>query len=460
MLDSQDCLEQGELEADLTDGYLVLVDADKVHDYVFSPHELKLIRGGSRLQRELAEVHLPALAQATGGVTIFSGGGRVLAKFPSEPGAMRFLNQALTEFADRTHVSSATAAMCTYLPGQFEVSLAAVQSRLERSKSSRVSPVFAPGNWFYRSCDKCGRFPASSRAQADTAFVCAGCRARLERSQREPGSPDDFEAIGRMGRPEGYLALVYLDMDRLGRLLATHATTEESYATWSRTIDESVRGAVEHALGKTGRTADGDALFEILLIGGDDAVIVMAPHLIFEFVAEFQGHLDALCHGRISPRPNFSVGILIAHHHYPIRDFVQGAERLMRSAKSIRGQDSVDFCVLTQSMQEDPLSGRGYDESLARLTAKPYAVSDFVELGQKAMRIKEGAGSSRVRQIGRILGGSKLQVEIEYGYMVARSQRAEKELLVREIGWSPYRESADGRFDSSLGDIVELWRLV
>jgi len=51
---------------------LAVVDADKVHDYVFSPHELRLVRGGSALQSFINEDELPGFASACNGTLIYA----------------------------------------------------------------------------------------------------------------------------------------------------------------------------------------------------------------------------------------------------------------------------------------------------------------------------------------------------------------------------------------------------
>src|ERR1700686_842305 len=42
----------------MSKSHLAIIDADKIHDYIFSPHQLKLIRGGSAIELELNEREL------------------------------------------------------------------------------------------------------------------------------------------------------------------------------------------------------------------------------------------------------------------------------------------------------------------------------------------------------------------------------------------------------------------
>jgi hypothetical protein len=67
--------------------YLAIADADQIHDYVFAPHELRLIRGGSALQRQLIETDLRRIAVEHGGRVLSANGGVLMAKFrgPTPP---------------------------------------------------------------------------------------------------------------------------------------------------------------------------------------------------------------------------------------------------------------------------------------------------------------------------------------------------------------------------------------
>ena len=69
--------------ADNATPHLAITDADGIHEYVFSPRELWLVRGGSRLQRDVND-EAGRLATTE---PIVCGGGRVVAEFPSAAAA-------------------------------------------------------------------------------------------------------------------------------------------------------------------------------------------------------------------------------------------------------------------------------------------------------------------------------------------------------------------------------------
>lgn len=438
--------------------HLVLADADKVHDYVFGTQELKLIRGASELQRWLAEEHLRQLCN---GEVIFAGGGRVLAEFLNADDAQAFRWRAERAFVQQAVTATVTTESAAYEPGEFAHGLEAVQERLERRKTEGRPGGRAAGNWFFVACEACDREPASevvddrgTERRLGTACLRRSLRNR-EVEQREGPRAADFETIARGSRPENYLAVAYCDMDRLGRWLASEVRTKEDYGRLSEAIDSGVRRAVRETLDEiAGNRAD--LGYEILLMGGDDAVVVMRPQLIFAFVEGFYQRLAT-----IPNRPACSMGILIAHHHYPIAKFVEGAEQLLRNAKKERVGDAVDYAVLNESMTMTAVMGRKAGADKAFRTAKPYDITTngFPGLAGKLMRLKEGVSSSRLKEIGRLVHRPREEALMEYAFLLLRSPEAERRVLLNEIGmdlWS----LRNGKECTEVADLIELWRVV
>jgi hypothetical protein len=200
--------------------------------------------------------------------------------------------------------------------------------------------------------------------------------------------------------------------------------------------------------------ADGVALFEPLVVGGDEAIVAMAPQLVFGFVEGFFGRLSGL--GKT--RPGCSMGILIAHQQYPIRDFVAGAEELLRKAKEKEG-DAVDYAVLTQSMTHGVAVERSRREDGVTITGKPYAPKEFVELRGRLVALKSDVALSRLRDLARLARKPKEQAELEYCYLLQRSGESERVALLREFGAWPWKRDADDQWRTDVPDLMEMWRV-
>lgn len=433
--------------------YLVLADADRIHDYIFGSHELKLIRGASRLQQILAERKLPKLARPN--EVIFAGGGRILVEFNDLDSATSFQRRAEDLYRRHTVVATVTTACVEYDGSKFGYAVQRVQDLLEVRKSARFETGYTHCNWFWSACERCGREPGSLILEGRT--TCQACRRRFRAGRRSPvGSiplPKDFGAIAAQSKPENYLALVYTDFDRLGRFLSDHGTSKADYKRWSNAIDRSVREAVNNTLARIG-ICDGQALFELLVLGGDDAIVAMAPQLVFDFVEGFYKQIECLG----ADRPHCSMGILIAHHQYPVRDFVAGAEELLRNAKKKAG-DAVDYALLTQSMTDSTVAYRDRGADGIIRSKKPFSPQDFVELKSQLTTLKSTVASSRLRQLGRIVWLPKDQAELEYCYLLQRSAEPERTALLKVFGDRPWTKDGDGQWRSAVPDLMELWKV-
>jgi hypothetical protein len=94
--------------------YVVIIDADRIHQYVFSPQHLKLIRGGSAIQAELnlhSSVRLlsNAFRLRKGGCDlVYAGGGTVVALFGDAGDAQSYCDQVAGLFRKATMAASGT----------------------------------------------------------------------------------------------------------------------------------------------------------------------------------------------------------------------------------------------------------------------------------------------------------------------------------------------------------------
>src|ERR1035441_7220575 len=117
--------------------FLAIIDADKIHDYVFSPHELRLGRGGSVLQSTLNMEALPSLVIDYAGKRIYAGGGTTLASFAEEEEARSFCAAAEACYAGRTVTATATAAWVELGDREFPEARDRLFGLLERRKNAR-----------------------------------------------------------------------------------------------------------------------------------------------------------------------------------------------------------------------------------------------------------------------------------------------------------------------------------
>lgn len=464
--------------------FLTVVDADRIQDYIFAPRQLKLIRGASAIQRDLNLKYALELLRDGGygpgnvdpacdildeGIdqnpaqaweVVYAGGGNLYALLREARAAERVATDICALYRKHGVTASATAAVAPWA-GTFRETLQNAQTKVMARKTA-VSAVAGPiSRPYWRPCDACGGAPATHWTRNSVTgerMLCHACEARRGRSEHAPylneigpglKPPHDFGAIARAARPENYLALVYLDVDQLGRYFdGIEPLPPEVYRRHSlhvqRTVQEGVLAGCRAAC-KTAAVGS-TAPFEILLIGGDDAVVMLAAHMVFPFLIGFrevfQRELAAL---------TFSVGIVWAHHHLPISQYVHHAKRLLRSAKA-EGGGRVDYLVVSESLI------RERDKS-ARHTLRPYTFEGFDNLHGTICDWKEASfPSSKAHQLYSMAFEEESQGMLDYLYWLSRLEERHRTAACRFFGqdfWQRQPRRATGA-----ADLAELWDFV
>jgi hypothetical protein len=460
----------------MPDQYLAIADADRIHEYVFTPHELKLIRGGSAVQSQLNTDELVKLVPGPADNVISANGGTVLAKFGNRGLAEEFCCKAAETFRERTDIATVTTAYTEYPPGEFRQAWLKVRGLLELQKQTRSAPLANGGGPYWKSCEACGEHPAEKRAQ--DRLICPACwihrenAERVEKDQRGYAFAGEFEQLGALADPENYLAVVYIDLDRLGEYLNKHIWTEEDCRILSKAIDGSVCDAADEACAALPipDSEEEYLLYVPLLQGGDDAIIAFAADAAIPFLEEFgqwyprkfKEILDKERFSRTIDPPPFSAGVAIAHSHFPISEFVRIAEDLLVLAKRRKDENAVDFAVLTASMVEGtgrgPQSKRG--DGYYR-TRQPYSLAEFKGLCDNIRELKKAVvPSSQIKSLYRTTYEYWVQAEFEYLNLLSRLSEAHRALLLQAVGQRLFELQNDGRWTTRAADLVELWEFV
>lgn len=273
----------------------------------------------------------------------------------------------------------------------------------------------------------------------------------------------DLEAIAEKAKPQGYLAMVYLDLDRLGKFFADKAAkSETTSAGLSKALDEAVCQSVS-AVCESLMPSAGRAGYEILLMGGDDAVVALPAQYGLSFAALFQKEFGDRFRRSAPPGfdvPKYSAGVLFAHHHFPISEFLRHAEDLQKSAKTLAGEDAIDYEVLTSSLargireERKNITRRG--KGFAR-TMKPYTVTEIEALLRQVGKLKSSLGSSRANRLYEIAFEDPGQAEFEYLTLLWRLDDHGKSDLIDAVGSRLWAERPDGTQATKAADVAEIW---
>lgn len=151
--------------------------------------------------------------------------------------------------------------------------------------------------------------------------------------------------------------------------------------------------------------------YQIMMLGGDDLLIVSTPEFAFNFLDKFHNNYKNLCKDS-----SFCAGIAFTKFNYP---FIHGhalAESLLSSAKTkIRKLDkkdqfAIDWHILYSTMPEDieDIRRRDYlmyykqpsNETLEILSLRPYLISEAIDIHKTAVDLNNDF-QTKDKKIGR-----------------------------------------------------------
>lgn len=237
---------------------------------------------------------------------------------------------------------------------------------------SNELPVLAPCEWTGRglasvvisqgigqagvSLDVARRHEAAIRAedhQANDLASLLEARTALAKLQR-PQDLDDL--VG-----SGYLALIYADGNGVG---SSAGTTDEERARFFQRNRVLLRRALKEAIDDVCAGATGMAPLVLLMLGGDDLLVMCRAEKALPFVVSLCEELARIQReGNSGFELTLGVGVVIAQRKIPIYRLHDIAEQLASSAKRrFRGlkdtgdkaQSVVDWAVYTASWVDNP----------------------------------------------------------------------------------------------------------
>jgi hypothetical protein len=326
--------------------YLVLYDADRIKEYVFTTGRLKEIRGASAIVRMLTEAPLQGLkeagwSRADAVEPIYTDGGAGALLCPTLADAEALCSRLERLYRQKTG-GATLSAVHVEVRGSGPAAEAEAQSRaaraLARRKASKPIAEALPGGTLLRFCASDRLRPATVAATdpdggqelLGSAAVAKRRHSNAERAQlaasafwrdfiaelqtlnsavavaqweRAIFDSQDLGSIAAQSRPKGYVALVYADGDGVGerirRVVASHGFA--GYRNFSAALSAAARRATAHALARAyssrppapqrltigGRTVTRPCLpFEVVTIGGDDVLLFCTAEYGLQIAAD------------------------------------------------------------------------------------------------------------------------------------------------------------------------------
>lgn len=436
---------------------LVAFDADRIKEYVFASGKLAEIRGASALLDRLNREEMPQLVcdgADPSEIEVFAHGGSGLFLVPTAR-ADAIIAAVQARYATTATNASVTGVALDLPDGAtFETDLRSERRRLNwelrAAKACNPAAAVVVTSPFIKPCDSCGLL-AATEMQADPdnreVALCSSCNAKRNEDRRVKQAietlidqkrppqptrlwdrligdlrrsgyplagydrPDTFADLGEQSQPNGYMGLIYADGDGMGR----HLDAVSSLADMRRfatTIDAAIYQSVQEAIGAHLHPRAGAPFlpFDVLLLGGDDLVMVTTAQAAIATALAIVERFPELVQAGYGETVSLSAAVVIAHVNFPFRSLVQIAESALKAAKRKRARTGattglINFLVVSSANQlefggyykEQLVSTTEHNEKVYR-TIRPCTPDDLRRLIRARQRLGD-APRNKIEQL-------------------------------------------------------------
>ncbi len=443
---------------------LVALDTDHIKQYVFATDRLKDIRGASSILDGLNRQEMNRIADSFNAKRVYTNGGSGLFLVEGDEKTARGFGESVQkEYFLATKGGASISFAVQQLPDDIDPwtdlrtqpFLKLLEYRLLQKKETPSSVTTLATHPLMRPCDSCGIQYAEGRDRSEDADpddrdnrYCDVCltkrkednkvkrsikqliqeRSHLENVQSDsyiwrevirrlpPGydipdgteRPSDFNKLRGMAGGKDYLALIYADGNGMGKAVneCKDLTTRKEFADCiDKAVYQALSAAIAQHLPVLPANGDNPSMFpfDILLIGGDDIVIVTPAAYAMDVALTIAKQFHKYTKERDPEKKGhtLSIGIVLAPIKYPFGLLQELAESTLKFAKqegarqqreSAYGATRINFLVVAGSTSHDfktvyamlhnrhvRVSGQK-NEAAFYATLRPYTVEDLEAL--------------------------------------------------------------------------------
>ncbi len=494
---------------------LVALDTDHIKGYVFGTNRLKEIRGASSLLDRLNRDVMRKLAEKSyDGVTIYVNGGSGLFLIDSAK-AVEFGTQVQREYRRLTAGGASITYVVQSLPAgapdtleDLEMimrypmpnTLALLRYRLREQKGHPHAHINEPSDPLMRLCDSCGIFYAVERVPIEEAYYCQSCLNKqvedgdvkeyittwigrqkprkdfesplwkevLERLQRynyylpdDTERPEDLNVFGEFRQAKDYLGLIYADANGMGKKFEELSTLRE-VQDFAQKIDEAVYWAMCKVISDRLPVKEPRESrvfpFDILLIGGDDIVLVTPAAQAMPVAYALAERFYTLTNGeqRQDSREqaethSLSVGVVLAPTNYPfslmfnlVEDTLKFAKmdgsKVVEQEKHAYEKTRINFLVVSGNTSQSfgkvyKLLHQKKSQHSFYATMRPYTLEQLkflLEMLQEGSR--RALGRTKLHQLREAILQLNLSTSVTESLAVLRSwKEEERDFVVKKV---------------------------
>lgn len=503
---------------------LVAFDTDKIKQYVFATGKLKEIRGASALLDYLnLEVMEQIVEQICGSGNyrkVYANGGAGLFVVDTEK-ATAVITAIKKAYQDKTKTASITG-VAVPLPQTYEQNtqneLTLIRYLMRATKDSNNQSVFPLTHPLLHFCDSCGIQYAEENESGEQ--LCASCKAKRAEDnkikneialwtsgKRQPQlnrlwgrliedlgyqnsdheRPEDFEELGKLSSPTSYMGLIYADGDSFGKAVEEIETLDKM-ASFATAVNDIMYQVVQEAIQQHLQPDNKKTLpFDILLLGGDDLIMVTKAQSAIEVAQYIVARFPELTKKELGQPLSLSASVTISHINYPIGSLMEMAGSSLKFAKkqkAVRGltEGLINFLVVDSAnhlefgeyykavLKQNNASSTYYQqaETIYR-TQRPYTAQDLdTLLGQIRELRALNTPRTKLEQLRKAIFNTRRQAQIDAMMTVLRLRnQGQRDALLGLMGSTPTQklhipwiQVKPGYFSTPILDVVELFDFI
>lgn len=454
---------------------LLLFDTDRIKDYVFATDKLREIRAASAILDQLNRKDMTnLLADAD---QIYANGGRGL--FIVDTDQVQTIKDGVTAAYQQANASITSADMELPEDITFDTDLATelriLDYRLRAAKEFQKKQTSVLTHPYFNFCESCGTRYAEHTGIEDNQeiLLCENCYSKRQEDStirqrideitdqlpqdtevnRDDGlweylipkldqrqyptqghrRPNQFSELAEQSSPEGYIGLIYADGNAMGQQIS-EITKLQRMQNFAQAVDGSIYDATIEAICTHLQPTSDVWPFDILLLGGDDLVMVTRANSVLEVGLTVMEKFNSLTQQRYDTNLSVSVGVAIAHANYPFGQLLKLGESALKFAKKHAakrhrinpGSDEglLNFVVVSSAnhleferfYQEQLLGKAEYTDQEKKLhrSLRPYTVEDLRSLIEVIRELKElNTPRSKLEQLRALLFQNKRQAILD-----------------------------------------------
>jgi CRISPR/Cas system-associated protein Cas10 (large subunit of type III CRISPR-Cas system) len=391
--------------------YLVSLDIGAIHEYIFGTNKLREIRGASILLDSVNRT-MPLGMEGIDWECVVAGGGNIKVPFAEENKATLYRDTLKKLFTGEVPVSDVTVIVSEKKNGWTDedwIKNAAEELNKEKRFKRKCRQILTSS--YFKTCQACGLNPAEHvEPHIDKRFICKNCNQKIINAQNYTSMkiyeeifnrlnfvnaenlPDDFNDIGTVSKPEGYIGFIYTDGNKMGEHLK-QITDFKNLKGFSSNVDEATIDATVCAVGNN--FGIDNHKFQVILAGGDDMIIAVpadkAMQIAIDFCKEFNQRVAKY-------DLSTSASVVICRDSLPIKTILEVAEAVLKNAKiksRLSNKTYIDFIAMTGSVMDDIIAKRNkefeYSDSAGgnSLTMRPYSINEIDKLIKTIQAFKE-----------------------------------------------------------------------